>query len=265
MPVTAKNPVPEVLLRDDADGVTTLTLNRPDQYNALSDELIDALGSELTEIGRDQSVRVVVLAGGGRAFCAGHDLRQMRARHDEAYYLDLLRRCTAMMSALIEIPQPVIARVHGIATAAGCQLVATCDLAIASSEARFAISGVNLGLFCSTPIVALSRNVPAKRAFEMGVTGDFIDAETAAEWGLVNRTVPLAELDSAVAELAAKITAKAAIAVATGKRLFYQQLESTRAAAYETAARAMIDNLMHGDACEGIDAFLEKRPPSWKR
>jgi enoyl-CoA hydratase/carnithine racemase len=170
-----------------------------------------------------------------------------------------------MMSALIEIPQPVIARVHGIATAAGCQLVATCDLAIASSEARFAISGVNLGLFCSTPIVALSRNVPVKRAFEMGLTGDFIDAATAAEWGLVNRTVAPVELDAAVAELTAKITAKPPVAVATGKRLFYRQLESTRAEAYDMAARAMIDNLLHGDAAEGIDAFLEMRPPSWMR
>ena len=254
-----------MLLRDDNAGVATLTLNRPDQYNALSDELIDALSATLTDIRRNESIRVVVLAGAGRAFCAGHDLGQMRAREDRAYYMDLLARCTAMMNALIEIPQPVIARVHGIATAAGCQLVATCDLGIASSEARFAVSGVNLGLFCSTPIVALSRNVPVKRAFEMGVTGDFIAAETAAELGLVNRAVPPAELDAAVAELTAKITAKPAVAVATGKRLFYQQLESTRAAAYETAARAMVDNLMHGDACEGIDAFLEKRPPHWKR
>jgi enoyl-CoA hydratase/carnithine racemase len=265
MPVTAKSSEPEVLLRDDNAGVATLTLNRPDQYNALSDEMIDALSATLTDIGRDESIRVVVLAGAGRAFCAGHDLRQMRAREDRAYYMDLLARCTAMMSALIEIPQPVIARVHGIATAAGCQLVATCDLAIASREARFAISGVNLGLFCSTPIVALSRNVPVKRAFEMGVTGDFIDAETAAELGLVNRAVPPAELDAAVAALSGKIVAKPAVAVATGKRLFYRQLESSRSAAYEVAASAMIENLMHGDACEGIDAFLEKRSPSWNR
>jgi enoyl-CoA hydratase/carnithine racemase len=265
MPIAAKSSENEVLLRDDNAGVTTLTLNRPDQYNALSDDMIDALRAALAGIGCDESVRVVVLAGAGRAFCAGHDLRQMRARHEEAYYSDLLTRCKEMMCALIEIPQPVIARVHGIATAAGCQLVATCDLAIASSEARFAISGVNLGLFCSTPIVALSRNVPGKRAFEMGVTGDFIDAETAAELGLVNRTVPPADLDSAVAELVAKIIAKPAVAVSTGKRLFYRQLETTRAAAYEMAARAMTDNLMHGEACEGIDAFLEKRPPSWKQ
>jgi enoyl-CoA hydratase/carnithine racemase len=169
-----------------------------------------------------------------------------------------------MLKTVLEIPQPVIARVHGIATAAGCQLVATCDLAIASSEARFAISGVNLGLFCSTPIVALSRNIPVKRAFEMGLTGDFIDADTAAEWGLVNRVVPPAALDAAVAELVAKITAKPAVAVTTGKRLFYGQLQATRAEAYEMAARAMTENLMHGDACEGIEAFLEKRPPSWK-
>lgn len=254
-----------VLLRDDVAGVATLTLNRPDQYNALSDEMIEALSAALADIGRDPSIRAVVLAGAGRAFCAGHDLRQMRARQDQTYYVDLLQRCTAMMSAFIEIPQPVIARVHGIATAAGCQLVATCDLAVASTNARFAISGVNLGLFCSTPIVALSRNVPVKRAFEMGLTGDFIAAETAAEWGLVNRAVAPGELDDAVGELAAKVTAKPPVAVATGKRLFYKQLESTRAQAYELAARAMVDNLLHDDAGEGIDAFLEKRPPSWKR
>lgn len=264
MPRTAHSDASEVLLRDDGGGVATLTLNRPDHYNALSDEMIDALAAALTDIGRDDSVRVVVLASAGRAFCAGHDLRQMRAREDRAYYVDLLKHCTAMMRVLIEIPQPVIARVHGIATAAGCQLVATCDMAIASTDARFAISGVNLGLFCATPIVALSRNVSTKRAFEMGVTGDFIDASTAVEWGLVNRAVNAADLDTAIAELAAKITAKPAVAVATGKRLFYRQLESSRADAYEMAARAMIDNLMHGDACEGIDAFLEKRPPRWK-
>jgi enoyl-CoA hydratase/carnithine racemase len=264
MPSTSKVSEPAVLLRDDDAGVATLTLNRADQYNALSDELIEALSAALTDIGHDESVRVVVLAAAGRAFCAGHDLRQMRSRHGKRYYVDLLARCVAMLKAVLEIPQPVVARVHGIATAAGCQLVATCDLAIASSEARFAISGVNLGLFCSTPVVALSRNIPVKRAFEMGLTGDFIDADTAAEWGLVNRVVPPADLDSAVAELVAKITAKPAVAVATGKQLFYPQLEATRADAYEMAARAMAENLMHGDACEGIEAFLEKRPPSWR-
>lgn len=265
MAVKAKSSEPEILLRDDTAGVATLTLNRPGQYNALSDEMIGALSAALGEIGGDPSVRVVVLAGAGRAFCAGHDLRQMRARQDRTYYVDLLRRCTAMMRALIEIPQPVIARVHGIATAAGCQLVATCDLAVASTDARFAISGVNLGLFCSTPIVALSRNVPVKRAFEMGVTGDFIDAATAAEWGVINRAVAPAELDDAMSELTAKITAKPQVAVATGKQLFYRQLESTRAEAYEMAAHAMIDNLLHDDAGEGIDAFLEKRQPGWKK
>jgi enoyl-CoA hydratase/carnithine racemase len=264
MPSTSKASEPAVLLRDDNAGVATLTLNRAEHYNALSEELIEALTATLVDIGRDESVRVVVLAAAGRAFCAGHDLRQMRSRHDKSYYSDLLARCIAMLKTVLEIPQPVIARVHGIATAAGCQLVATCDLAIASSEARFAISGVNLGLFCSTPIVALSRNIPVKRAFEMGLTGDFIDADTAAEWGLVNRVVPPAALDAAVAELVAKITAKPAVAVTTGKRLFCGQLQATRAEAYEMAARAMTENLMHGDACEGIEAFLEKRPPSWK-
>jgi enoyl-CoA hydratase/carnithine racemase len=253
------------LLRDDADGITTLTLNRPGSYNPLSEEMIDAIRSALDSIGRDATVRVVVIAGAGKAFSAGHDLRQMRANHEAAYYADLLARCTAMMQTMISIPQPIIARVHGIATAAGCQLVATCDLAVASAEARFAISGVNLGLFCSTPIVALSRNLPVKRAFEMGITGDFIDAATAAQWGLLNRVVPAEELDAAVAVLAGTIAAKAPVAVATGKQLFYRQLESTRAEAYEMGARAMVDNLLHGDACEGIDAFLEKRPPAWRR
>ena len=250
-----------VLLREDDAGVTTLTLNRPDRYNALSDELLDALTTELAAIGNDPSVRVVVLAGAGRAFSAGHDLRQMRARNDADYYRDLLSRCTAMMQTMLDIAQPIVARVHGIATAAGCQLVATADLAVASSDARFAISGVNLGLFCSTPIVPLSRNVPTKRAFEMGITGDFVDAATAAQWGLVNRVVAPDALDAAVAELTAKIAAKTAVAVATGKRLFYRQLEGRRDEAYELGARAMVENLLDAETGEHIDAFLDKRPP----
>lgn len=251
--------------RSDGDGVATLTLDRPEQYNALSLEMIESLAAALAEVGGDDRVRVVVLAGAGKAFSAGHDLRQMRAREDRAFHLDLFERCTRLMTAILELDRPVIARVHGIATAAGCQLVATADLAIAASDARFAVSGVNLGLFCSTPSVALSRNVPVKRAFEMAVTGDFIDADTACAWGLVNRVVPAAALDAAVAELAAKILAKPAVAVATGKSLFYRQLERSRDEAYRIAARAMADNLAHADAREGIDAFLEKRAPDWKR
>jgi enoyl-CoA hydratase/carnithine racemase len=253
-----------VLLRHDDGGVATLTLNRPRQYNALSEAVLAELQSQLDAIAADPGIRVVVLAGAGPAFCAGHDLKEMRARPDKAYYQDLFRRCSRVMQTIGRMPQPVIARVHGIATAAGCQLVAACDLAVAATEARFATSGIDVGLFCSTPAVALTRNVPAKQAFEMLMTGEFIDAATALRYGLVNRVVEAARLDEAVAELARKIAGKSRVAVATGKRLFYRQRELDAAAAYDLAGETMACNMMAEDAGEGIDAFIHKRPPVWR-
>jgi enoyl-CoA hydratase/carnithine racemase len=254
----------KVLLREDAGGVCTLTLNRPNQYNALSEELLQELQIALDAIAADESVRVVVIAGNGPAFCAGHDLKQMRARPQKDYYSQLFAQCSRIMTSITRIPQPVIARVHGIATAAGCQLVAQCDLAVASDNARFAVSGINVGLFCSTPSVALTRNVLRKQAMEMLLTGDFIDAQTAVQRGLVNRAVPLERLDAAVKELTQKIVAKSAVAVATGKRMVYKQIEMGLDAAYQYAAEVMACNMMAEDVGEGIDAFAQKRPPSWK-
>jgi enoyl-CoA hydratase/carnithine racemase len=252
------------LLRHDDDGIVTLTLNRPRQYNALSDALLGEMQSQLDAIAGAPAVRVVVIAGAGPAFCAGHDLKEMRARPDQAYYRDLFQRCSRMMITITQMPQPVIARVHGIATAAGCQLVATCDLAVATPAARFATSGINVGLFCSTPAVALSRNVSEKHAFEMLMTGDFIDADTALRYGLVNRVVPAGELDKAVTDLARNIAGKSAVAVAAGKRLFYRQRDLDLSAAYDVAAETMACNMMAEDVGEGIDAFMQKRPPVWK-
>lgn len=253
----------EILLREDNAGVTTLTLNRPNQFNSLSEELLTALQETLNAIGEDESIRAVVIAGAGRAFCAGHDLKQMRANPTKAYYQQLFAQCGALMQTITAIPQPVIAKVHSIATAAGCQLVASCDLAICTDNARFAVSGINVGLFCSTPAVPLSRNLPRKKAFEMLVTGDFIDAETAQQYGLVNQVVAQEALDDAVQTLVDKICAKSAPAIATGKGMFYQQLESGLEAAYEFAAERMACNMMFDDAAEGIDAFMQKRKPEW--
>jgi enoyl-CoA hydratase/carnithine racemase len=255
----------EPLLRSerDARGVITLTLNRPAAFNALSEGMLSALQGELDALASDESARVLVLAGAGKAFCAGHDLREMRAHPSLDYYQRLFRQCSRMMLSLRSLPIPVIARVHGTATAAGCQLVAQCDLAVASSEARFAVSGVKLGLFCSTPAVALSRNVPQKDAFEMLVTGDFIDATEARARGLINRVVPPAELDSAVAELVASILAKPRVAIAMGKQAFYRQAELGIEAAYEAASQAIACNMMDPAALEGVLAFIEKRSPHW--
>ena len=252
-----------ILLRSDARGVATLTLNRPKQYNALSEELLAELQSVLEAIEQDESVRVVVIAGSGAAFCAGHDLKQMRANPNQDYYQKLFAQCSRMMLTLTRIPQPVIARVHGIATAAGCQLVAQCDLAVASDSARFAVSGINVGLFCSTPSVPLGRNVLRKPAMEMLLTGEFIDALTAKDYGLVNRVAPADQLDQAVADLAQRIIAKSPVAVSVGKRMFYRQLEMGLAEAYDYAAQTMACNMMAADAGEGIDAFIERRPPQW--
>jgi enoyl-CoA hydratase/carnithine racemase len=267
MSTAAQSATPDapLLLRQDRDGVATLTLNRPDQFNALSHALLDALQAELDALADDRSVRVVVLAANGRAFCTGHDLKEMRADSSQETMRALFDKCGRMMQTITRIPQPVIARVHSIATAAGCQLVATCDLAIAADAARFATSGINLGLFCSTPMVALTRNVPRKLAMEMLLTGDFIDAETAARFGLVNRAVPAAELDEAVADLAGKIAGQTPVSIALGKQLFYRQVEAATAAAYEMASETMACNMVTEDARDGIDAFIGKQPrPEWK-
>ncbi|KXU82026.1 enoyl-CoA hydratase [Caballeronia megalochromosomata] len=256
-----------VLTEDDAydtEGVVKLTLNRPDAFNALSETMLEALEHALKRIA-ESDARVVVLAGAGRAFCAGHDLKEMRAEPALAYYRELFARCSRMMLTIQRMPQPVIARVHGVATAAGCQLVAMCDLAVASSEARFAVSGVNLGLFCATPGVALSRNVSRKAAFEMLVTGEFIDAATARERGLVNRVASPDTLDDAVRSLAATIAAKPREAVAAGKGLFYRQLETGIEAAYALASETMACNMMEDAALEGTQAFIDKRAPRWRR
>jgi len=257
------NDEPLVKRSRDSRGVVTLTLNRPQAYNALSEALLGALQRELDAIAADESVRVVVLAAEGKAFCAGHDLREMRAEPSQEYYQRLFAQCSRMMLSLIRLPVPVIARVQGIATAAGCQLVAQCDLAVASSAARFAVSGVNLGLFCATPGVPLSRNVSRKRAFEMLVTGDFIDAREALARGLVNRVTEPAELDAETERLVASIVAKPRVAVAMGKELFYRQAELGLASAYEAAGETMACNMMEEAALEGVQAFIEKRPPRW--
>jgi enoyl-CoA hydratase/carnithine racemase len=254
-----------LLLEDDRDGVRTLTLNRPAQFNALSEALIDELRAALDRVARDPDARVLVLAGAGRAFCAGHDLRELRARPDPAWYRDLFARCAALMQALPRLPQPVIARVHGVATAAGCQLVASCDLALASSAASFATSGINLGLFCATPAVALSRNLARKHAFELLFTGEFVDAERAAALGLVNRVVAPEALDAEVEELARELAAKPREAVRLGKALFQRQLARPLGEAYLDAGAVMADNLLDADAIEGIDAFLAKRAPKFAR
>ncbi|HRP66159.1 MAG TPA: enoyl-CoA hydratase [Thauera sp.] len=260
-------PVPDeqpMLLRHDDRGVTTLTLNRPAQFNSLSFAMLETLIAAVDEIARDDSVRVVVLAGEGRAFCAGHDLKEMRGNHELAFQQRLFRLCGKFMMKLTELPQPVIARVHGIATAAGCQLVSMCDLAVAADVARFAVSGINVGLFCATPGVGLSRNMGRKEAFEMLVTGDFIDAHEAQRRGLVNRVVPLEQLDEEVARLAASIVAKSPVAIRMGKQMFYKQLEMGLDAAYQLASETMACNAMCEDAAEGIDAFIAKRKPEFK-
>ena len=252
------------VLTDVRDGIATLTLNRGDRFNGLSTAMIAALDGALDAVAADRRVRVVVLAGAGRAFCAGHDLTEMRAHIDAAWQQGLFDACTAMMLKLTRIPQPVIARVHGAAAAAGCQLVSMCDLAVAADTAKFGLSGINAGIFCSTPAVGVARNVSRKRAFEMLVTGELIDAATARDWGLVNRVVPGAELDAAVAALAQAIAKKSAAAVALGKRAFYEQVEQGLAGAYAIAGQTMTCNMLDPDAAEGIDAFLGKRAPNWR-
>jgi enoyl-CoA hydratase/carnithine racemase len=252
------------LLRSDGAGVATLTLNRPQQFNALSSSLIDELQHAIDGIARDVSIRAIVLSGAGRAFCAGHDLKEMRAQRDPKFAEDAFSRLSKLMVSLTRIPQPVIARVHGFAFAAGCQLVAQCDLAVAATGAQFATSGVKFGLFCSTPGVALARNVSRKQAMEMLLTGEPIDAHTALARGLVNRVVEADALDAEIERLTQAILDKTPVAVAAGKRTFYEQLDSPLDKAYELATHAMVCNIMTEDAAEGIDAFAAKRRPVWK-
>jgi enoyl-CoA hydratase/carnithine racemase len=254
-----------VLRSQDPRGVVTLTLDRPQAFNALSEAMLAALQREFDAIAKDEAVRVVVLAAEGKAFCAGHDLKEMRAKPSFDYYERLFSQCSEMMLAIQRLPVPVIARVQGIATAAGCQLVAMCDLAVAASTAKFAVSGVNLGLFCSAPGVALSRNVLRKAAFEMLVTGEFISAEEAKVRGLINRMAEPEQLDAEVEKLVSTIIAKPRVAVAIGKEFFYRQIEVGIASAYEAAAQTMACNMMDEAALEGVQAFIDKRPPRWKQ
>jgi enoyl-CoA hydratase/carnithine racemase len=256
---------PLVLQQRDERGVVTLTLNRPQSLNALSEAMLAALGEAFVALAEDKSVRAVVLGASGRAFCAGHDLKEMRAEPSLEYYERLFRQCSTVMLAIQRLPVPVIARVHGLATAAGCQLVAMCDLAIASRDARFAVNGVDVGLFCSTPGVALSRNVPRKKAFEMLVTGEFITAEEARANGLVNRVAAPEALDEDVEALVARIVEKPRAALALGKASFYRQLERDFVSAYEDAGTTMACNMMEPSALEGVQAFIEKRAPAARR
>jgi enoyl-CoA hydratase/carnithine racemase len=256
---------PCLLINVDPNGVKTLTLNRPEAFNALSEELLAELKKALDTTASEKAVRVVILDARGEAFCAGHDLKQMRATPSLDYYQNLFERCTEVMLALQSLSVPVIAKVQGLATAAGCQLVAMSDLAVASNTARFAVSGVNMGLFCATPSVALSRNVGRKAAFEMLVTGAFISAEEARQQGLVNRVAEPEMLDAAVYELVQSILAKPRVAVAMGKQLFYRQLEMGIADAYSNAAQTMACNMMEHVALEGVQAFIDKRTPDWRR
>ncbi len=269
MAQTAQAPDQQILLREDAGGIAHLTLNRPKQRNALSEAILRAVTAEMEAISLDPSVRAVIIAGNGPGFCAGHDLKELtaaRANDDRgnAFYEKIMKLCSTMMLSIIRSPKPVIARVHGIATAAGCQLVASCDLAIAAQDALFATPGVNIGLFCSTPMVALSRNISRKHAMEMLLTGDMIDADHATRIGLINKAVAGAELDSAVQKLAETVASKSSLTLAIGKEAFYDQLEMGVADAYAYTSKVMVKNMMARDAEEGINAFIEKRPPKWE-
>ncbi len=251
------------VLRDHNEGIANLVINRPKAYNALSLECMEALISEFNKISSDENVKVVILSGSGKGFCAGHDLRELKQNREREFYEKTFDTCSRLMLAINELPVPVIAKVHGVATAAGCQLVATCDLAVADEDARFATPGVNIGLFCSTPMVALSRNVSNKHAMEMLLTGDMISAQRASEIGLINRAVPIDELDKETQELASKIVSKSSLTVKIGKKAFYEQKEKDLRGAYDYCSRVMVENMMAKDAEEGIDAFLEKREPVW--
>ncbi|UWQ39173.1 enoyl-CoA hydratase [Leisingera aquaemixtae] len=258
-----------ILERCDTGSIARLTLNTPEKLNALSDEMLAALQDQIDALREDSSIKVVILSGAGKGFCAGHDIKQMTAGRSsedggKAYFQDLFARCTRVMMGLQSLPQPVIAQVHGIATAAGCQLVASCDLAVAAEGTRFGVNGVNIGLFCSTPMVALSRNIPRKQAFELLTTGEFIDAARAVELGLANRAVPLEQLEAETAKLAETIAAKLGAAVKIGKQAFYEQLQMPLDQAYAYTSGVIVENLMYRDTIEGMAAFIEKRTPDWQ-
>ncbi len=265
MPATAEDMTQEKMLMIRIDsGIATLTLNRPGQFNALSREMLLAMEAALDDIAQDESVRVVIIAANGKAFCAGHDLKEMRSSEERAFHQSLFDQCSKVMGAIHQLPQPVIAKVQGLATAAGCQLVAQCDLAVAVDTARFAVSGIRVGLFCSTPAVPLSRTMPQKQAMQMLLTGDFIDAEMAKASGLVNEVVRAAQLDLATRDLAERIIGKSSLSIRLGKKMFYEQLNMGLSEAYDFASERMACNMDSEDAREGIDAFIEKRKPNWK-
>ncbi len=257
-----------ILERHDSAAIAHLHMNAPERLNALSDEMLAALQAEFDSLREDNAIRAVILSGEGKAFCAGHDLKQMQAGRQaedggKAYFKDLFDRCTQVMLSIRSLPQPVIARVHGIATAAGCQLVASCDLAVAAEGTQFGVNGVNIGLFCSTPMVALSRNIPRKQAFEMLTTGKFVDADRAQALGLINRVVPHDDLETETADLANTLADKLGAAVKIGKQAFYEQIEMPIADAYAFTGAMMVENMLYRDTEEGIAAFIEKRPPNW--
>lgn len=263
MAQTESAPEP-LILRQDENGISNLTMNRPKAYNSFTIESMGVFIDELEDISSDASIKVVVISGAGKGFCAGHDMRTLRANPQKSFYEETFATSSRLMMTIVNLPKPVIAKVHGVATAAGCQLVASCDLAIADEHTRFATPGVNIGLFCSTPMVSLSRNVARKQAMEMLLTGDFISAQRAYEIALINRVVPFEELDSATNELAHKIASKSPLTLKIGKEAFYEQLDKDMEGAYEYCSRVMVENMMARDAEEGIDAFLEKRDPVWK-
>lgn len=262
-PCSSMNPSEPLVIRENLGSVVTLTLNCPKQFNALSVDMLSAMQTELDSIAQDSSIRVVVIAANGKAFCAGHNLKEMRANPEKAFQRALFEQCSQMMLTINRMPQVVIAKVEGIATAAGCQLVAACDLAVASDNAKFATSGISVGLFCSTPAVAVSRNLSRKQAFEMLITGEFIDAHTALHQGLINRVASAEQLDTTLQSLIDSIIAKSSVALTTGKTMFYNQLDMTLAEAYEYASEVMSCNMMADDVSEGIDAFIDKRPAVW--
>jgi len=266
-PVSTPTPIDNadqpLVIKEHNDQVVTLTLNQPKQFNALSVDVLAALQTELDAIAADSGIRVVVIQANGKAFCAGHNLKEMRATPDRAFQDALFNQCSQMMLTINRMPQVVIAKVQGIATAAGCQLVAACDLAVAAGSAKFATSGINVGLFCSTPAVAVSRNLSRKKAFEMLITGEFIDAQEAMQQGLINRIAPAEQLDATLQNLVDAIVSKSPVAVTTGKQMFYQQLDMSLPDAYDFAREVMVENMMADDVAEGIDAFIAKRPAVW--
>ena len=259
-----------LLERHDTNSIAHLKMNAPEKLNALSEEMLSALQSQFDSLQNDRQIRAVIVSGSGKAFCAGHDLKEMTAGRQaedggKAYFTELFQKCARMMTSIQKLPQPVIAQVHGIATAAGCQLVASCDMAVAADSTRFGVNGVNIGLFCSTPMVALSRNIPRKQAFEMLTTGQFINAERACELGLVNRIASEDELEEATTELAETVASKLAVAVKIGKEAFYNQLQMPLSEAYDYTGSVMAENMLFRDTEEGISAFIEKRDPNWEQ